>query len=333
VCADPQSLIRKSHLPGNLLDDPSAFIPTPSWYRLLQLIKDETGIPDVGWRAAWESPLKAYSREMLDGICTAPSLLDAMRFVGRTQRHHCNGQSVWVRVLGDFAYVFHYDVNRQPGYEQRAALRAAGLIQAAKAFLGEDWQPDLMVIDTPMNTLPAGKILDRTKILRRQGYNAIRIPRADLASTCCRQLVAEYQRTQSAEPYLPGQIRQLLRSYAHELRPDIAEIAELMHVSARSLQRQLTQLHTSYSRLLQEVRYEEASSMLENDNLSVTEIAHRLGYSDAAHFSRFFRRTSGLTPAEYRKHHTSGLNRTVAQAVQPTNVEGGAHRLREPAAA
>jgi len=305
--ADTQHLLRKSQLPEYFLDDPASFVPTPSWYRLFQLIKEETGIVDIGWQVAFANPLKAYSRELLAGICTAPSLLDAMRFVGRTQRYHCNGQSLWVRVLGDFAYVFHYDVNRQPGYEQRAAFRAAGIIQTAKAFLGEDWQPDLIVIDTPLNTLPISDTLDRTRIVRRRGYNAIRIHRTDLASKCCTHLVAEYQRAQSTAPHISGQIKQLLHSYSHELLPDIADIAEMMHLSARSLQRQLTQSHTSYSKLLQEVRYEEAKSMLEDSNLRVTDIALLLGYSDAAHFSRFFRRISGVSPAEYRAHHTSGL--------------------------
>ena len=300
VCADTDSLIRRCQLPENLLDDPTAFVPTPSWYRLFQLLTEETGIPEFGWQAACANPMKAYNREILDGICAAPSLLEAIQFIGRTQRHHCNGQSFWVRVLGDFAYVFHCDFNRQPGYEQRAAFRAAAIVHTTKAFLGEEWQPDLLVIDTPLNTLPNGDILEGTRIVRRPGYNAVRIHRADLASKCRRHLAGEYQREQSAAPFVPGQIKQLLRSFSHPQLPDIDDLAEMMNVSPRSLQRQLSESHTSYSKLVQEVRYEQASSMLEDRNLGVTEIGHMLGYSDAAHFSRFFSRVSGVSPSEYR---------------------------------
>ena len=309
VGADTHSLMQRSQLSSNLLDDPTAFVSTLGWYRFFQLLVEETGIPDVGWRAAWSNPLKAYSREFIDVFVGAPSVLDALRFIGRTQRYHCTGQYFWVRVLGDFAYVFHYDVVRQPGYEQRAAFRAASLILTAQAFLGDDWKPDLIVIDTPLNTLPNGDILEGTGIVRRPGYNAVRIHRADLASTCHGHLAGEYQREQSAAPFVPGQIKQLLRSFSHRQLPGIDDLAEMMNVSLRSLQRQLSESHTSYSKLVHEVRYEAASSMLEDRNLGVTEIGHILGYSDAAHFSRFFSRISGVSPSEYRTQHSREIRR------------------------
>ena len=61
---------------------------------------------------------------------------------------------------------------------------------------------------------------------------------------------------QSTQPYVPGQIKQLLHSYSHEAPPDLVDIAEMMHVSLRSLQRQFAE---SYSKLLQKIRHEEAT--------------------------------------------------------------------------
>jgi len=44
-----------------------------------------------------------------------------------------------------------------------------------------------------------------------------------------------------------------------------------------------------------------ASQMLQNPGMNVTDIAHRLGYSDVAHFARAFRRIAGVTPLMYRR--------------------------------
>lgn len=45
----------------------------------------------------------------------------------------------------------------------------------------------------------------------------------------------------------------------------------------------------------------EARSILQNTNTPVKEIAWLLGFTDTAHFSKFFKKQTGLSPAEFRK--------------------------------
>jgi AraC-like DNA-binding protein len=58
---------------------------------------------------------------------------------------------------------------------------------------------------------------------------------------------------------------------------------------------------TRYTEVLDHARFHAASRMLDNPAMTVTEIAQQLGYSDVAHFIRFFRRIAGVTPAAYRE--------------------------------
>ena len=53
---------------------------------------------------------------------------------------------------------------------------------------------------------------------------------------------------------------------------------------------------------LQAVRIEAAKSMLESDDAPIQAVASSVGYDDAAHFRELFKRSSGMTPAEYRAH-------------------------------
>jgi AraC family transcriptional regulator, transcriptional activator of pobA len=47
----------------------------------------------------------------------------------------------------------------------------------------------------------------------------------------------------------------------------------------------------------------EARALLQNSSLSVKEIAFRLGFAEAAHFSNYFKKYNQLSPALYRRQH------------------------------
>ncbi len=76
-------------------------------------------------------------------------------------------------------------------------------------------------------------------------------------------------------------------------------------LSTRSLQRQLAQGGTNYSDLLEAVRRQKAIALLKDSKLNLTEIAHQLGYSDPANFSRAFKRWTNLSPRYFRQQHIS----------------------------
>ena len=52
---------------------------------------------------------------------------------------------------------------------------------------------------------------------------------------------------------------------------------------------------------VRQLRVEEARKLLANPRLLVKEIAFRLGFSDPHHFSRVFRRATGMRPIEFRR--------------------------------
>lgn len=51
---------------------------------------------------------------------------------------------------------------------------------------------------------------------------------------------------------------------------------------------------------LQEIRLEQAKSLLKHSNLSIAEIAYGIGYQDTSSFASLFKRTNAVTPKEYR---------------------------------
>ncbi len=57
----------------------------------------------------------------------------------------------------------------------------------------------------------------------------------------------------------------------------------------------------SFSDYCTRVRIENAQNYLQNSNESIQQIAYRIGYRDEKYFSRIFKKSTGMTPSEYRK--------------------------------
>jgi AraC-like DNA-binding protein len=78
-------------------------------------------------------------------------------------------------------------------------------------------------------------------------------------------------------------------------------LAQSLGVSVRSLQRRIASAGSSFSGLLEDVRFQLATSWLEDTPKSIAEIAFDLGYNYPANFTRAFRRRTGVPPNVYRE--------------------------------
>ena len=83
--------------------------------------------------------------------------------------------------------------------------------------------------------------------------------------------------------------------------PSQGNIAELLHVSMRSLQRRLNNENTNFKELLEGTRHELALQYIREPHRTIGEITYLLGFSEPSNFSRAFRRWTGMSPAEYRE--------------------------------
>lgn len=124
------------------------------------------------------------------------------------------------------------------------------------------------------------------------------LPRANrsTAALCedqCRQLL-ESKRNLSG---LSGLVREQI--LAQGLGVSMAAVVQNLGMTERTLHRKLKAEGSSWRQVRDAVRFGMAEELLQTQ-MSIEEIAGRLGFSDSANFTHGFKRWSGLTPGKYR---------------------------------
>ena len=80
-----------------------------------------------------------------------------------------------------------------------------------------------------------------------------------------------------------------------------SQVANALYMSTRTLHNRLANEGTSYHDILMQTRRELSEQYMAQQNLSVSEIAYTLGFSDCSNFSRAFHRWTGQSPTAFRE--------------------------------
>ncbi len=82
--------------------------------------------------------------------------------------------------------------------------------------------------------------------------------------------------------------------------PSLAQVASDLGMSARTLQRRLSDQGLTFQALVDQARRETAERFLADTRYSIAEVAFLTGFSEQSAFTRAFKRWAGQTPGTYR---------------------------------
>lgn len=129
--------------------------------------------------------------------------------------------------------------------------------------------------------------------------------------------VLQYRR----DRLLGQRVRELLRSHSTELTKAEA-LASMLHVSSRTLHRQLLAEGLSLQALKNEVRLEQALEQLRRSTRSVKQIALAVGFRNEKSFSRAFRQWTGMAPGAWRAARPAGTPAAAAPGAPEDALPG-----------
>lgn len=139
---------------------------------------------------------------------------------------------------------------------------------------------------------PVNQLVFPANVLHRPIVQADSMASRLAQEQCEKELAALHRPRQEM---ILERVRSLIAGGDGDFR-SLAEVVMLLGMSERTLKRRLSEFGVSFSTLFEEQQRERAFALLREGTLSVEQVASRLGYSDAANFTRAFRRWTGTTP-------------------------------------
>lgn len=193
-------------------------------------------------------------------------------------------------------------------------LAVAGMLNVLRELCGPAWEPEFVRLPhrRPADLRPYREVLG-ARLRFDSVQAAVVFPSGWLehpvagADPVLRTLLAERAARDLARhtPQVHDEVCRVIRSRLDAGDCCRASVARDLGLHPRSLGRRLQAIGTSFQALLDEMRVQMATQLLEDTRLPVGRIASSVGYRDPTVFARAFRRWTGRTPRSYRADRPS----------------------------
>lgn len=309
---EPAAVIRALGVTPDLLADPAARVPHELAVRAWTEIPAKVGCETFGLRAAELSAAQAF--DVLDhAIAHCTTVRGALDVLLRYQR-----------LLHD-ANEVHLEPAERGEMKLSQRLRVAGKIpdhltdfvaaqwvlrgerlSGERARVGRVWltrsAPNDLTEHRRIFDIPIGFGADHNAMWFDAAFLDRPIPKADRSLSAVLRRHADDLLAALPAPHSVASSlqRHLIATLADGL-PGIADAAQALGMSTRSLQRKLEEEGTSFKDVLDDVRRTLAISHLRDGNRTVSEVAFLVGFSEVSAFSRAFRRWTGQNAVHYRR--------------------------------
>jgi AraC-like DNA-binding protein len=310
------AVLRAARLPQELLAQPRVLLSTEEMFALWRAIGDVATSAGIGLQLGTETKVERFT---LVGIAALSSenFGAAIDQMARYKQLTCPEKIVQKKHGGEWSIEFRWLLADEIEPHVLTESAFAWVLSVARVGTGVRLAPVRVEFVEPRAHV---KMIERhlgCPVVCNAERNAIVFRAADaqrpfitrnaeLLTVLAPQFEAELKEQNGDEPFLE-QVRVAIQQKLTGRRPTIEDVADVLHVSPRTLQRRLKDAGCSFQRLLEEARHQLARHYLNNSVLELNEAAYLLGYEDGNSFVRAFRTWEGVPPAQWREQQRSRL--------------------------
>lgn len=305
-----RNLSRAAEIREVLRGERNSLIPFELCAETMEEAAHLVGRPDFGVLVAEKRMELGYGHEIIAFAQSCRTLGDAFRGMTSNLRVRTKGLSYKVEEYGDTAGVLRITPTEFHGrYPQASLAWATTMIKVFSRITEKRWSPDVFTM--------VGKRLESSPQIERQlgchlQFNAesegvffdakhleIQIPTWD---NLLNGLLNEYleSKYRPDDRDIVSAVKACISNSLVSGRCDIEHVSVKLGFKPRTLQLRLKEQGVTYSELLRHARFELAETLLKQSDVSMTDIAQRLGYKELSAFSRAFRANYGISPSEWR---------------------------------
>lgn len=310
---DTETYARRVGLPIEALDTDEVLIEDWMLATVLEAAATDLRCPDLGLRVG---ELQEFS--MLGPLSVAiqhsSSVREALDCTSRYMFVHARDMSVVVvedagRVEGTVALQYSYG----PGVRalpQATDMTLMFMHRAARFLVGADY--GLRTVELPHSAAAGRKRYEqafgvpvrfrRPGALLRIASSFLNRPLRGVDETLRALAMGHLARqTPPGGPVVTGQVRAVLEQSLGTGSVDLADVAHVLAVHPRTLQRHLASEGTSYASVLDGVRRARARFYLTTTDMPMAQVGSLVGLSEQAVLTRCARRWWGRTPSQLRR--------------------------------
>lgn len=304
-------VLKEEGLPATLIEPTEMPVPARSLIHLFARAEGVIKSRTLGLEVGRQMSYTGYGR-WLQYSAFSPTLGKGIRHINATSwAHETAGYRFSLQKEGRF---WLWRISRPEYLEgniSHSDHQIFPMIDFARVFLGHKWLPPWVSVDYPRD-LDAGQLEGALRTPVHFGCHGVALPFTDEEISHSRVTLPEVQ--YSGEPVSNLYQDLLLRDAQEPARSfsaivslrlmdaqcDIEGAAKLAGVSVQGLQRRLRRAGYTYREVLDLARKVRASHLLQESDLSISDIAMALGYEEHSNFSRAFHRWMGCSPSQYR---------------------------------
>jgi AraC-like DNA-binding protein len=296
---------KKVNLPTGI-DDPEALLPTKPFFQLINIVAIEENLPGFGSIVAQTTPWHKIESlaPLIEKSANLKELLDTFCEIASQQSSHGNFSLI------DKSSHYRFSYKGSPlikGDTQMELYRITSMIQLVQLASDAGWRPESIHLNQARSSVVnACPLLTTSKISFSQEHSSISIPAELLHLPVHLEIPTKTRAGTDADADadknndFANSIRNIINTYSQTQNISIEETAELAEMSVRTLQRRLAESNLHFNQMVGEAKLTQAKIKLKKTDIPIKEIARMLGYSDTPHFTRAFKRWTGISPSDFR---------------------------------
>ncbi len=306
------ALLAKFRLPTCLEEKADHYVPLLPAVRFATSAQQSQGISDIAFRAAQRLAFDHLSEALRARIRHSPTLLLALQQACKWAPIEDTNLHIWLERSNENLNICSRLVGSEgiAHLEMSQWLQNVFVIHIVRQFAGAHWTPAVIAFEADhMPGIDVQSHWPNTRFMSGQRASWINVPLQFLSLPNRASATLANSAEKELQPLgkdIISALRLSLPSYLDEGGPTVTEVAEMIGLSVRSLQRELSRAGLTYSGLLAQVRFNNAAKLLRDTDSKIIEIAFSSGYTDPAHFTRAFRRIAGVTPRQFRAQSRPG---------------------------
>jgi AraC-like DNA-binding protein len=306
------AVVSRAGLPAGFFQQEKIYVATAELFGLWHAIGETSTDPAIGLNLGAEPRVERYQPSAIAAVCSR-SFRDALQRIARYKKLTCP-EEIRVRTAGDEAsveFVYLQADERQP--DVLVDLGLSWILAIGRRGTDGLITPLRLELSRPAKNRELLESHFGCRVRFKAGRDALVFRNSDLdrpfvtqneelLKAIGAQLEAEL-RERDTSMDVGGQVKHSLKRSLAGKRPTLQQVARELCMSARTLQRRLTEARINFQQLVEETRRELAHQYLKHSTIELNEAAFLLGYEDANSFFRAFQGWEGTSPGEWRTRH------------------------------